>query len=96
MEDVPLADGLVLVLRSEFACKRPSGDVFLSIRSVLVKGVEGEALVFSSTGPDQGIMLCHQGNGTAFYCFPDALTQITRFSASVSGVGKMTGNLPFL
>ena len=43
VEDVPLGDGVVAVVGSEF-CQCPIGDVFLSVRAILVVGVEGEAL----------------------------------------------------
>ena len=43
VEDVPLGDGVVGVMGSEFR-QRPIGDVLLSVCAVLVVGVEGEAL----------------------------------------------------
>ena len=46
MEDVPLGDGVVIVVGSEF-CQCPIGDVLSSVRAVFVVGVEGETLRIS-------------------------------------------------
>ena len=43
VEDVPLGEGVVAIVGSEFR-QRPIGDVLLSVRAVLVVGVEREAL----------------------------------------------------
>ena len=43
MEDVPLRDGVIAVVFSEF-CQCPIGDVFLAVCAVLIVGVERKAL----------------------------------------------------
>ena len=43
VEDVPLADGVVFVVRAELR-QCPIGDIFAAICAILVVGVEGKAL----------------------------------------------------
>ena len=43
IEDVPFTDGILSVMCPEL-CQRPIGDVFPSVCTVLVVGVEGETL----------------------------------------------------
>ena len=43
VEDVPLGDSVILVVRSEFG-QCPIGDVFAAVRAVFVVGVKGETL----------------------------------------------------
>ena len=43
VEDVPLGDGIIAVMLSEFR-QRPIGDVLTSVCAVFVVGVEGETL----------------------------------------------------
>ena len=49
VEDVPLGDGVVAVVGSEFY-QCPIGDVFASVGAVLIVGVEGEALRIACEG----------------------------------------------
>ena len=45
VEDVPLSDGVIVVVGSEFR-QRPIGDILLSVCAVFIVGVEGKALRF--------------------------------------------------
>ena len=45
VEDVPLGDGLIVVVGSEFR-QCPIGDVLLAVCAVLIVGIEGEGLCF--------------------------------------------------
>ena len=56
MKDVPLADGLVPVMRPEL-CQRPIGDVLPAVPPILVVGVERETLGFFKLMSKAGIYL---------------------------------------
>ena len=43
VENLPLADGIVAVVRAELL-QRPVGDVFSAVRAIFIVDVEGEAL----------------------------------------------------
>ena len=82
MEDVPLADCLVSVMRSEL-CQRPIGNVLSAVAPVLVVGCRRENIGF--------FRVCRETESAdslgyeKVCCFQPPLTQIIRFSVSVSG-----------
>ena len=94
MEDVPLADRVVLVMRAE-PRQRPVGDVFAAVAAVLVVGVEGEALgaallVVASASLLTSQLTVHSNQAFPLRAFVSHTNHaILRFS--VFGVGKIDG-----